>query len=48
MRRQLEEQRGSSSKEVGQLRATEMANLAKARARLEEEWRRVKELVERA
>jgi hypothetical protein len=48
LRRQLEEQRGSSSKEVGQLRATEMANLAKARARLEEEWRRVKELVERA
>jgi hypothetical protein len=48
LRRRLEEQRGSSSKEVDQLRATDMAHLGNPRARLEEEWRRVKELVQRA
>jgi len=47
LRRQLEEQRGLSSKEVEQLRTAEMAHLGKPRARLEEEWRRVEELVQR-
>ena len=47
LRRRLEEQRGLSSKEVDQPRTTEMAHLGKSRARLEEEWRRVEELVQR-
>ena len=48
LRRRLEEQRGSSSKEVEQLGATEMAHRGKPRASLESEWQRVKELVQRA
>ena len=47
LRRQLEEQRGLSSKEVEQLRTAEMAHLGEPRTRLEEEWRRVEELVKR-